>query len=509
MGICDNKPKQNTLQKINEDNAIVNAYEIRGIHFYEIEKCICKIIRKTKTGTGFFCEIPEKNIKLLFTNNHVIDEIYLEKGNKISFMISEKEKEIYKEMDLEKDRYKLTDKNLDFTIIEILPEDNIQDFLKINNEHYEIKDKIYSYQYAGGVQLGFSFGSLLDKKEMELTYDVGTKGGSSGSPILLMKNSKVIGLHCKGLIGPKEKINIGIPIEIIINKISYIKCTYEINNLNFTQIINDTNGFEINKDIKSKLKIINSGKEENLVLKKKFDKIGKYIIYFEIQQKLNDLSFIFNNCSTLEKVEFFSLETDNVTNMKEMFQSCNKLENLDLSNFNTSNVSNMTRMFNGCNKLKEIKGINDFNTFKVTNMREMFKSCSELEYLDLSNFNISNVTDKELIFSGCNKLKVKGLEKFNTVQNITKKEETISLNNKTFEEKSLKSISSYNSGNFRRNNMYSLLTFNDPIPKKEVSENESYYSYYRRRRCTHCDKSLSDSHYSSLCSSCDIYDGGS
>ena len=69
MGICE------TVSK--EDNAIVNAYKIKGIMFSEIEKCICKIIRKTKTGTGFFCSVPEKNIKLLITNNHLIDEIYL------------------------------------------------------------------------------------------------------------------------------------------------------------------------------------------------------------------------------------------------------------------------------------------------------------------------------------------------------------------------------------------------------------------------------------------------
>ena len=55
--------------------------------FSNIEICICKIIGKTKTGSGFFCEIPEKNIKLLITNNHILDELYLEEKNKISYMI--------------------------------------------------------------------------------------------------------------------------------------------------------------------------------------------------------------------------------------------------------------------------------------------------------------------------------------------------------------------------------------------------------------------------------------
>lgn len=181
---------------IDEDNIIVDAFRIKNINFSEIEKCICKIIKKTKTGTGFFCEIPEipeTNIKLLIANNHIIDVIYLEQGNKIAYMISEKENEIYKEIDLEKDRFKLTNNHLDFTNIEIIKEDNIQNFLKINNEQYRLKEEIFSYQYAGGVKLGFSFGNILEKKEKLLLYDVGTKPGSSGSLLLLMKNTKRIG----------------------------------------------------------------------------------------------------------------------------------------------------------------------------------------------------------------------------------------------------------------------------------------------------------------------------
>ena len=156
MGLCESSEstKSHTnriIQITNEDNVIVSAYKIKGIMFSEIEKCICKIIRKTKTGTGFFCEVPENNLKLLITNNHVIDELYLEKGNKISYMISENENEIYNEIDLEKERYKLTNKEFDFTIIEILKEDNITNFLKMNNTQYNIDDEIFSYQYAGGV----------------------------------------------------------------------------------------------------------------------------------------------------------------------------------------------------------------------------------------------------------------------------------------------------------------------------------------------------------------------
>ena len=431
MGCCESTSKkyqdiyEDNAKITNEDNAIADAYKIKGIMLSNIEKCVCKIIRKTKTGSGFFCEVPEKNIKLLITNNHVIDEIYLEQGNKIAFTISENEKEIYGEIDLEKERFKLTNKELDFTIIEILNEDNIKKFLQINNEQYKPDDELFSYQYAGGVKLGFSFGKLLKKKAYALIYDVGTKGGSSGSPILLIRNKKVIGLHKGAIISENinEKINKGTPIDVIINQISYIKCIYEINDYNENQIINNTDGIELNKEVESKIKILNNGKKENIIFKKKFDKIGMNTIYFIIEEKLNDMSFLFNNCSSLKEINFISFETDNANSMKAMFQSCNKLENLDLSNFNTSKVTNMSRMFCNCNKLKKIKGIENFNTSQVINMKEMFQSCNELEYLDLSNFNVLNVTDKESIFNECNKLKeVKGREKFSLIQNNTKQE---------------------------------------------------------------------------------------
>ena len=404
-------------------------------------------------------------------------------------MISENEKEQYYEIDLEKERFKLTNKELDFTVIEILEEDKIQNFLKINNENYDKEEAIFSYQYAGGVKLGFSFGKIIEKQNYLLRYDVGTKGGSSGSPLLLMKNTKVIGLHKGAIIDEKkEKTNIGVPIELIVKKISFIKCTYEISDYNFTQIINNTDGVEFNKEIEIKIKIINHGKEEKLIFKKKFDKTGIYTIYFGIDENLKDLSFLFNNCSSLKEIDFSHFHKIDVINMKAMFQSCQKLENLDLTNFDTSNVTNMARMFCNCIKLKQIIGIDKFNTIKVKNMKEMFKSCNELEYLDLSNYNISNVTDKESIFSGCNKLKqIKGEEKFRTSQKNQNITTPTSLN---IDKKSNNSYNSYNSYNsshsYNKRNIFSYY-----VPSVINESKESDHGHH----CSHCDKSITSSVY--------------
>jgi len=98
-----------------------------------------------------------------------------------------------------------------------------------------------------------------------------------------------------------------------------------------------------------------------------------------------------------------------------MFQQCNKIEYLDLSNFNTSKVEDLSFIFNQCQKLKEIKGINNFNTSQVKNMSCMFQECNELESLDLSNFDTSKVDDINNIFFSCYKLKeIKGINNFNT-----------------------------------------------------------------------------------------------
>ena len=190
----------------------------------EIYECICKIITKTKTGTGFFCNVPNKNIKLLITNNHVIDETFLNNEYLLKYSIIETEKEVFKEINLKKDRYKLTNKEFDFTIIEIIKEDNINNYLEINNLQYDINDQIFTFQYPGGGRMQYSHGKLIKKKENYLIHDIGSKGGSSGFPIILMKNSKVIGLH-RGTLdtNPNNKINIGIIIELIIEKISYKK----------------------------------------------------------------------------------------------------------------------------------------------------------------------------------------------------------------------------------------------------------------------------------------------
>ena len=126
---------------INEDNEIIDYEMYEKVVNNETKKCICKIYIKiqtkqgieAKTGSGFFCNIASKNLKVLITNNHVLDEEYIYKEENISIEVDK----IKYEINLKNNRYKYTNKELDFTII--LYEDNIKNYLEID-EFIELKD---------------------------------------------------------------------------------------------------------------------------------------------------------------------------------------------------------------------------------------------------------------------------------------------------------------------------------------------------------------------------------
>ena len=185
---------QSLLQNVkNQDNQIVLFEQIKKIMNFGIDKCVCKIKAKIKHGTGFFCNIPHKEIKVLITNNHIIDEDYLYKENRLVYSITEMGQEVFKEINLTKKRYKLTNKDYDFTIIEILKEDKINNYLEVNQDIFNKGDYLFSLQYPKGGKLQYSHGKLRAMKDGILIHDVGEDQGSSGSPIILMNNLKVIG----------------------------------------------------------------------------------------------------------------------------------------------------------------------------------------------------------------------------------------------------------------------------------------------------------------------------
>ena len=177
----------------------------------QMERNICKINIGEEQGTGFFCKIPfpsqDKILPVFITNNHVINKDTL---NKEKIKLDIKEAETMKEIKLN-NRMKYTNEEYDITIIEIKEEDNINNYLELDdiiinnvleNKNYNkeyINKTIYIIQYPEN-NLSVSYG-ILDKiyedKEYNFNHKCSTKFGSSGSPILNI-NNKIIGIHKEG-----------------------------------------------------------------------------------------------------------------------------------------------------------------------------------------------------------------------------------------------------------------------------------------------------------------------
>ena len=103
---------------------------------------------------------------------------------------------------------------------------------------------------------------------------------------------------------------------------------------------------EINKDeINSSICDLYLNNEKiNFSYKYKFEKEGKYSLKILFKITIKNISFIYNECSSLISLNLSNFNTNNVQNMSYMFQLCSSLTSLNLSNFNTNNVKDMYYM---------------------------------------------------------------------------------------------------------------------------------------------------------------------
>ena len=178
------------------------------MELFKMEKSMCKIeTRKITgekgTGSGFFCKLSDENIPFkcaLFTNNHVLNESNIDIGKTIKLEYLEMQKYLFnksynpvkKEIIITEKRKFFTNKNLDYTCIELFESDGIKDFfeidpvlLKYSNEILKNND-IFILQYPNGNELSFSSGIIKDIKGNIFIHTASTEGGSSGSPIIIL-----------------------------------------------------------------------------------------------------------------------------------------------------------------------------------------------------------------------------------------------------------------------------------------------------------------------------------
>jgi hypothetical protein len=149
-------------------------------------------------------------------------------------------------------RIKYSNKNLNFTIIEILQEDPIFKkitFLKIddyimdnNSESNYINQDICILQIPQKEGISFSQGEIKFIKKENIFYLVSANNGSGGSPILLLNNFKIIGIHKASY----KEYNLGTFMKNILNDINNPQNKNEITDLN-SKINNNEKELDKNK----------------------------------------------------------------------------------------------------------------------------------------------------------------------------------------------------------------------------------------------------------------------
>lgn len=112
------------------------------------------------------------------------------------------------------------------------------------------------------------------------------------------------------------------------------------------------------------------------------------------------MDWMFYNCSSLTRVELFSMENvkfDQAHQNFAMFQECTSLTTLP--NFYAPKLTILGQCFYKCTSLRTVP---HWNTSHITSMYNMFSYCTALETVPL--FDMSNVTNCNYMFNNCTSL---------------------------------------------------------------------------------------------------------
>ena len=126
----------------------------------QMKNCVCQINKgEGKSGSGFFCYIPYENkeLKVLITNYHVIDEKYIKEKKDINLRINNSIVTINILIENDRKIYLSPENENDLAIIEIINKDNLSknNFLRLDGKlleensksYYESQNSIYTLQY--------------------------------------------------------------------------------------------------------------------------------------------------------------------------------------------------------------------------------------------------------------------------------------------------------------------------------------------------------------------------
>lgn len=454
------KGKNITHDKINQiskkEISSNNELKIDKIHYSKkisldiinsISKSIGTINVSTNNGksigTCFFMYIMNK--KFVITNSHVIP-VSIIKAKKRIKLINNAGSEFTICLDSIKRIITNLNKPIDILAVEILEQDKINDIIYLdydidnmnNLENYDGKE-IFIEQHPKNMEVYLSFGIInniekINNEIIEFEHTLDTDYGSSGSPIFLYENPKVvIGIHKKRIKKSDNKKGtfISILIKKIMKKQNKISNLINLNKINEINDINNTN--EINN------KDVNEIQKNNLIiLKYKLDDNNKDILLFSdsyIKYKKLFIAYIngkkYELTSNRIKKDEFKISQNQIeirvvislNNMEEMFFECHSLISVNFINMDISEVKSLYRLFADCKNLTEIKGIDTFNTSNIEDLAYLFSGCTSLKYLPKTlNWDTRKVVRMNKLFSDCKSLiEIPDISKWNTgnVQNMS------------------------------------------------------------------------------------------
>ena len=209
MGICHKE------SKIKNEIDVGGPVRVPLDSYMESSKAVCKLIIKelNKNATGFFLSDSSRN-KFLLTNYHVISKEIVDSN--MTIVIKIHNQKIF-EIKLNKSKRPIQffEKSSDITILQIndLEElcHNIKFFtIDLNyKKGYNIywNNNIFILGYPFGKKIECSTGIIKEISKIEFKHNCNTDSGSFGSPIILVSNLSVIGIHKAGII--KENVNMG------------------------------------------------------------------------------------------------------------------------------------------------------------------------------------------------------------------------------------------------------------------------------------------------------------
>jgi len=359
-----------------------------------MKNSICKIsINNGQQGTGFLCRFNINDwdtLRCLVTTDFFIDESDFDPGSKINFSLDEGR--INKEITIEENRKKYTNKEYGITFIEIKSKDGIkkESFMEIDENIYDNNPKeylkrlpVFLLQYPNGDKIKKSEGIILKLRDNNtIEHLCKCDSCSSGGPLINFNNNKIIAIHKD--FGNGQQWNLGIFIKAPIEKFKEA-----INNIENNQNLRQGNNFNMNNNMNNMNMNMNNINMNN------------------INNFMNNMNM--NNMNNMD-MNNMNMNNMNDMNINNMNMNMNNMNNMDMNNMNMNNKMNnfmnflnLNHMINNLNLNNNINNMNQNNNMNdiMPNILVKFETSSgRLEKIKVSN----NTSIKKLIKIYCKKV---------------------------------------------------------------------------------------------------------